>query len=91
VEDEETEMVAFSFIVRIWRRRRLPDPEYRGWVEHVQSGSRTPFHRLAQLPTIIAAYTGISLDQPISWRQLVRAHLDAIKWRLRRQGREKEV
>lgn len=84
-------MLVYSFIVRIWRQKRLPDPEYRGWVEHVQSGRRTPFHRLAQLPTIIAAYTGVSLDRPISWRQLVRAHLDAIKWYLRRRDREREV
>jgi hypothetical protein len=90
-EGEETETLVFSFIVRIWRQKRLLDPECRGWVEHVQSGRRTPFHCLAQLPSIISAYTGISLDKPTSWRQLVRAHLGAIKERLRRQNLEKKV
>ena len=90
-EGEEMEMLAYSFIVRIWRQKRLPDPECRGWVEHVQSGRRTSFHHLAQLPAIIAAYTGVSLDQPASWRQWVRVHLDAIKERLRRHGWGKRV
>lgn len=88
-EGEETETLVFSFIVRIWRQKRLADPECRGWVEHVQSGRRTPFNRPAQLPAIIAAYTGISLDQPKSWRQLMHACIRTIKDRLHRQDQEK--
>jgi hypothetical protein len=90
-EDEETETLVSSFLVRIWRQKRPADPECRGWVEHVQSGRRTSFHQLAQLPAIIAAYAGVSLGRRGSWRQLVRAHLDAVRGRLRWQDREKEA
>jgi hypothetical protein len=90
-EEGEAETLVSSFLVRIWRQKRPSGPECRGWVEHVQSGRRTPFHQLIQLPAIIAAYTGISLDQPKSWRRLVRAHLDVIKGCLHRQDQGKEA
>lgn len=83
------ETVAFSFVVRIWMTRRPADPEYRGWVEYVQSGSRTPFRRLAQLPAIIATHTGLSPNRYTSWRQWICAHAHIVKDCLRRQDREK--
>ena len=61
---EEAEVQAVSFVVRIWKQSEPADPEYRGWVEHVQSGQRTFFLGLDQLSSVIATHVGI----PVRWR-----------------------
>jgi len=65
---EESGTEAISFIVRIWKQTGSTDPEYRGWVEHVQSGQRTSFLGLDRLPSAIAAYMGIPIRRGEWWR-----------------------
>lgn len=52
------EAEAHSFVLRIWRENR-DDPEvaaeWRGWIDHVQSGQRAYFRDLAEIDQIIAA------------------------------------
>jgi hypothetical protein len=53
------EAEAHSFVLRIWRENR-PDPEvpaeWRGWVDHVQSGSRTYFRDIAEIGRIVSGH-----------------------------------
>jgi hypothetical protein len=55
---EEIGAQAISFVIRIWRERGPAGPEYRGWIEHVQSGQRTSFLGLNRLPSVIASHIG---------------------------------
>ena len=52
---------AHSFVVRIWQENR-EDPngqvEWRGWIEHVQSGQRHYFRDLKDLPQLVGGYIG---------------------------------
>ncbi len=55
------EAEAHSFVMRIWRENRddPDDPaEWRGWLEHVQSGQRHYFRDLNEIPAIVAGYVG---------------------------------
>jgi hypothetical protein len=55
------EAEAHSFVMRIWRENRddPADPsEWRGWIEHVQSGQRHYFRKLNEIPAIVAGYVG---------------------------------
>jgi hypothetical protein len=65
---EEPGTEAISFIVRIWKQTGSADPEYRGWVEHVQSGQRTSFLGLDQLSSVISAYLGLPIRRRTWWR-----------------------
>lgn len=71
---------AISFVVRIWKHTGPADPEYRGWVEHVQSGQRTSFLGLDQLSSVIAAYMGIPIRRGPGWRN------GLMRWRARLAG-----
>jgi hypothetical protein len=66
---EQSTAQAVSFIVRIWLQSGVNEREYRGWVEHVQTGRRTAFHGLDQLRSIIAESVGTSCDRDRSWRR----------------------
>jgi hypothetical protein len=50
------EAEAHSFVLRIWRENRH-DPEvpaeWRGWIDHVQSGNRTYFRELDEIGRIV--------------------------------------
>ena len=65
------EAEAHSFVVRIWResgdKERGQAGEWRGWLEHVQSGQRHYFGGLNELPAIMGSYIGDadSLDDQI--------------------------
>lgn len=54
-----------SFIVRLWRENR-DDPsqtaEWRGWIEHVQSGARRYFQKPQAVSRIISAFIGEPID-----------------------------
>jgi hypothetical protein len=55
------EAEAHSFVMRIWREKRdNPDdsPEWRGWIEHVQSTQRHYFRSVSDIPQIVSAYIG---------------------------------
>jgi hypothetical protein len=55
------EAEAHSFVMRIWQENRddPDDPvEWRGWIEHVQSGQRHYFKELTEIPAIVAGYIG---------------------------------
>jgi hypothetical protein len=80
VAPEEPGAQAISFVVRIWKQTGPADPEYRGWVEHVQSGQRTSFLGLDQLSSVIAAYMGIPIRRGPWWRT------GLIRWRARVAG-----
>jgi len=68
VTSEEPETQAVSFVVRIWKQTGPANPEYRGWVEHVQSGQRTSFLGLDQLSSVIAAYIGVPIRRGGRWQ-----------------------
>lgn len=53
---ERTDVEIFSFIVRIRKRSTPAASDYRGWVEHVQSGERTSFLGLDHLLPIIVKH-----------------------------------
>lgn len=59
------ESEAHSFLVRLWRENR-DDPsetaEWRGWIEHVQSGERRYFQEPQTVTKIISAYIGETVD-----------------------------
>jgi hypothetical protein len=59
------EVEAHSFVLRIWRENR-EDPagvaEWRGWVDHVQSGERTYFRDLAEISRVISHHIGLPTD-----------------------------
>lgn len=65
---EEMGAQAVSFVVRIWRERGPAGPEYRGWIEHVQSGQRTSFLGLNRLPSVIASHIGSGSRSMGWWR-----------------------
>jgi len=65
-----------SFVVRIWKQATPAGPEYRGWVEHVQSGQRTFFHGLDGLPSLVGSYLGLPVQHG-RWRSRFR------RWRER--------
>lgn len=77
VTSEEPGAQAISFVVRIWRQTEPAVSEYRGWVEHVQSGQRTSFLGLDQLSSVIAAHIGIPIRQGVGWRNRL------TRWRAR--------
>ncbi|MFZ0548663.1 MAG: hypothetical protein WAM60_24650 [Candidatus Promineifilaceae bacterium] len=56
---------AHSFMVRLWRENR-DDPsqtaEWRGWIEHVQSGERRYFQEPQAVSQIISAFIGEPAD-----------------------------
>jgi hypothetical protein len=53
------EAEAHSFVLRIWRENRA-DPtapaEWRGWLDHVQSGARTYFRDLEEISKVISQH-----------------------------------
>lgn len=65
---EEASPQAVSFVIRIWKQPGPTGVQYRGWVEHVQSGSRTAFLGLDHLPSAIAGYVGLPGTAIPSWR-----------------------
>lgn len=77
---EVPEAEANSFVVRIWKQTGPADPEYRGWVEHVQSGQRTSFLGLDQMSSVIATYVGIPIRRGPWWRN------GLMRWRARLVG-----
>jgi hypothetical protein len=60
------EAEAHSFVLRIWREHRS-DPttpaEWRGWVDHVQSGQRHYFRAFEDIAHIIAMHVSDPADQ----------------------------
>jgi hypothetical protein len=59
------EAEAHSFVLRIWRENGSSsrDPgEWRGWIEHVQSEQRYYFRDLFEIPQIITAYAGDTVE-----------------------------
>jgi hypothetical protein len=56
---------AHSFVLRIWQES-AEDPEspgeWRGWIEHVQSGQRHYFGHVTELSAIVAGYVGEETD-----------------------------
>ena len=59
------EAEAHSFVMRIWRENgaNTRDPgEWRGWIEHVQSEQRYYFRDLFEIPQIITAYVGDTVE-----------------------------
>jgi hypothetical protein len=64
------EAEAQSFVIRIWSENRDdPDcpPEWRGWIEHVQSTQRHYFRSISDISQIVSAYAGDidSLDEQV--------------------------
>jgi hypothetical protein len=49
-----------SFLVRVWREPGPQGPQFRGWVQHVQSGQRAYFHGIEGLSRVLADYLGVS-------------------------------
>ncbi len=76
VVPERNNAEAASFVVRIWLPSRADESEYRGWVEHVQTGRRTAFLGLDQLPSVIAEAVGIRRLRGRSWDERFR------RWRV---------
>lgn len=64
---EQPAAQALSFVVRIWRQDEPSDCECRGWIEHVQTGRRTPFSGLDQLRYLIADAVGAPGYRGRSW------------------------
>jgi hypothetical protein len=59
------EAEAHSFVLRIWRENRhKPDvpAEWRGWIDHVQSGNRTYFRDLDEIGRIVAGHIQEAAD-----------------------------
>ncbi|MCI0396436.1 MAG: hypothetical protein L0332_00855 [Chloroflexi bacterium] len=55
------EAEAHSFVVRLWRENpdNSDEPgEWRGWLEHVQSGQRHYFRAVTDISRIVATYLG---------------------------------
>jgi len=73
---EEAGAQPISFVVRIWRQMTPAGPEYRGWVEHVQSGKRTFFLGLDGLPSLVGGYLGLPMRR-------ARWHERLTRWRNR--------
>ena len=80
VVPEEPGAQAISFVVRIWKQAGPADPEYRGWVEHVQSGQRTSFLGLDKLSSVIAAHIGVPIRRKGWWQNRL------LHWRARVAG-----
>jgi hypothetical protein len=64
------ESEAHSFVIRLWRENRQPAHEvgeWRGWVEHVQSGQRHYFQRVLEISRIVGSYIGddINVDEQV--------------------------
>jgi hypothetical protein len=63
-EQEQRAMTLFeaeghSFVLRIWRENRdnpATDAEWRGWIEHVQTGQRAYFRQLQEIGQILSGY-----------------------------------
>jgi hypothetical protein len=50
---------AHSFVIRLWRENREDnkvEAEWRGWIEHVQSGQRCYFRNITEINQIVATY-----------------------------------
>mgnify|MGYP006306690153 CR=1 FL=1 len=78
---EQPAAQALSFVVRIWRQDGPSDCECRGWLEHVQSGRRTPFSGLDQLRYLIADAVGSPVYRSRSWSErLKRWRTFVTKW-----------
>ncbi|MBN1149330.1 MAG: hypothetical protein JXA78_18860 [Anaerolineales bacterium] len=45
-----------SFILRIWRETK--NQEWKGWVQHANSGESIPFHTMTDLLAFIERYKG---------------------------------
>ncbi|MGC8874176.1 MAG: hypothetical protein ACP5SI_06980 [Chloroflexia bacterium] len=60
VEIYKDEEQVVSFLVRIWREPGSRGWECRGWVQHIQTGTRSYFHGLPGLSKILAAYLGVA-------------------------------
>lgn len=53
------ELEAHSFLIRLWQEHQTSphmQPDWRGWIEHVQSGKRHYFQDLATLRAAIQNY-----------------------------------
>jgi hypothetical protein len=69
-EQEQRSMMLFeaeghSFVLRIWRENRddpSVDPEWRGWIEHVQTGQRTYFRQLQEIGQILSGFMLVEDD-----------------------------
>ena len=71
--EQEQELMTFfeaeahSFVVRLWRENRdKPEiaAEWRGWIQHVQSGQRHHLRSISEISRIVSAYVGATADIP---------------------------
>jgi len=69
---EQPAAQALSFVVRIWRHDEPSACECRGWIEHVQTGRRTPFSGLDELRYLIADAVGSPVYRSRSWAERLR-------------------
>jgi len=54
------EKEAHSFMIRLWRENKEQNnaqAEWRGWIDHIQSGQRHYFKDIAEIGRIVASYT----------------------------------
>lgn len=72
---DEAGAQAISFVIRIWKEPSPAGPEYRGWIEHVQSGRRAFFLGLDRLPELIATHVGPHTRGNTRWQQRL------LRWR----------
>jgi hypothetical protein len=59
------EAEAHSFVVRLWREHQdeaAAPAEWRGWIDHVQSGQRHYFREITDLSRIVARYVNVAVD-----------------------------
>jgi hypothetical protein len=57
---------AHSFVIRMWRENRdQPDAEgeWRGWIDHVQTGKRHYFRQVQTISRIVSGY--VSEPSPV--------------------------
>ena len=61
----ESGRIAATFIVRLWTEHGEGQaPQWRGQVEHVQSGEQAYFHALDQMLDLIVGWRGGGEEQP---------------------------
>lgn len=71
-EKTEFDRDACSFVIRIWREKAASlheKGEWRGWIEHVQSGKRVSFRDKAVIGSFINEYLYSNSEPHESMRQ----------------------
>lgn len=59
------EAEAHSFVVRLWRESHddsAGPAEWRGWIDHVQSGQRHYFREITDISRIVTRYVSTAVD-----------------------------